>query len=300
MGKQYFIKFGGGNNVFWKHIKAEKSVQEIPYSLYYSDNWTIACQGSYKNRQEITGKQIPQIEAFLGLQTDDNLWLFYEEFAYCYRRKADSYYDNTDPTYIDGNIKPKSLNCSLHKKWFRHELPEIFAQIDCNQKYNSQTIKELENQEKEVAEYYSGIRAGKIVITETNFLDYMSPIQLETLVFLIALVSGHGCRGYRGGTQKDFDLTVLMQNSKALWFTHLLSESLLFQIKKKKQAYGFTGRHGEYLVYLGTTDIKQFWLGQDWILGQVKQSAPQGCIDVKKWVKELFFQDVFDVSGLCL
>lgn len=93
-----------------------------------------------------------------------------------------------------------------------------FASTNANQAYNRRTIAEIKDKDnlKEIADAILDYQLYKKCLPNPKpskelseeKLQYLSPIQLETLVFLIMYEKGYNPSCYRGGTGKDYDMSL--------------------------------------------------------------------------------------------
>jgi len=125
----------------------------------------------------------------------------------------------------------KAIKCELVQVHKKIDLPEILSNLNSNQAYNRGTIRELRDRVKEVAD--AVYCDEPILVTKESYLEYLSPIQFETLGFVIFNRNGNFCSSYRGGTLKDYDLRVKFKNPATLAFPFEVSEQEWIQVKYK-------------------------------------------------------------------
>lgn len=96
-----------------------------------------------------------------------------------------------------------------------HEVIHKFASINAHQGYNRRTIAEIKDEDAAIADAILDYVAEKKVAPSPESFDekihYLSPLQLETLVFLTTYEMGYLPAGYRGGTGKSYD--ILLNNT---------------------------------------------------------------------------------------
>jgi len=272
MNKHYYFKYQKGNKAFKKFLKDNK-YKEIPLSIYFG-KWRCKDYQDHK-------KDDKQVETFFKInesKDDHYFWIFFKEKIYVYTPKENKIIDGPDELIDDNGSFPKSIICSLKKDYEKIKLPQGFSNINANQKYNRKTIVEFEGVENEIAN--SLVTGNRINIKQDKFyfLNYLSPIEFETLCFLIFNTGKSHCSAYRGGALPTYDLRVKNNGQYKD-----LEDTFWVQVKKKETDENIKIEKGMYLFYLGDTDIEKRYLGKDWILDIIKNNY-----GIKKWLKELF------------
>lgn len=278
MRKHYFFKFKTGNLGLadWLERGGEKTIQ---LSIYFG-KWR--CGEDYKKGHST--RKVSQIETFLNIHnsTDEHyFWLFYKEKIFAFTPIRNNIYNGPDILKDEQDSLPKSIDCYLSKEIDKIEYPEIFSNINSNRKYNMKTISKLEDEEHTIAEYI--ISNNVIIINEENFLDYLSPIEFETLAFLLFNLPISFCSSFRGSTLKDFDLRVKLEDD----FYNIPKGKYWLQVKKKSSKVKPT--ENMYLFHMGKTDLQNRIIGKDWIIRVVKQNN-----HIKDWlIKSVFDYNIF-------
>jgi len=141
--------------------------------------------------------------------------------------------------------------------------------------------------EKEIAE--SKINGKKININKGTYFEYLSPIELETLVFLIFNHGDSFCSSFRGGTSKGSEFKISLSDN----LYKLEKGDHLIQVKKKREEFQNEAIEeqkkqypGRILIYLGKTDQKYGIFGLDW-LTQIISSRERN--DILTWLKNMTF-----------
>jgi len=167
--------------------------------------------------------------------------------------------------------------------WLGHR--QIFSNINANQKYNRKTIVKLEGAEEEIAN--SLMTKKPININWNNFLDYLSPIEFETLGFLIFNTGKSHCSSFRGGTLKNYDLRVRNNGQYGD-----LADAFWLQVKKKETNVK-RFEEGMYFFHPGKTSIERRIIGREWIFKIIKNDS-----EIKKWWDGLFkeYDNIFTLN----
>lgn len=231
MKNHYYFKFGEQNKLIKKYLVKENQSdleigQILPLSIYFG-KWN--CE-EYHNGKYVMDKDVQrsqsrsQVKLFFEINMESYFWVFYLDKIFVFSPVNDKIIDG-DLTFKDsaGSL-PKTRNCKLIHIILKDEVPEIFRTINANQKYNRKTIEEigkksiansnLENDEEDILITIANSivkNSGKykpVEISSKKCLNYLSPIQFETLIFLIFHHSQVFCSTFRGGTLKDIDLTI--------------------------------------------------------------------------------------------
>ena len=269
--RHFFFKFGESNCFFDKCLKnSEKESFEIndtlPLSIYFG-KWTVE---DYEAGKTINGgKDKDQIDRFFNAAmrkpSESVFWIF-DKRVFALKPYSEVY--NGTMTRHDYS-NPKSVDSRVVKIFPKEKLPEAFASINSYQKYNRKTIVELENKEVEIAEWILSNRYshGKMPIRRDNMLHYLSPLQFETLIFLIFHHHSVFCTTYRGGTLEGVDFRI--QSTKMVDIHGLkFNGQAVIQVKKRNyiQSHPQLKLDKDFiLVHLGDSEPEKNILGTDWI-----------------------------------
>lgn len=308
--KNYYFKFGYSNNLFENLLK-EKIIRDnkafevgdsIDLAIFFNktfdnENWTVE---DWKNDKVTTKKDsnYEQIDYFLSCPDSNSnsyLWLFNKGKVYVFEPTSQpwtgdvGYYDHIKK--INGKDyvgeRPKFITIRIKEIFEKTDLPESFSTINANQKYNRKTIKILENVEAEIAKHLIdfNLKKKKKIYRNESF-KYLSPIQFETLIFLIFHHNNYFVTTYRGGTRKDIDL-VIQPYGKFGMFNEKGKSNL--QIKKKDNTPKLANEVDIY-IYLGKKDDENNKIfGETWINKQLKNE------DINKWLDQsLEFFEIVD------
>lgn len=241
--------------------------------------------------------KVKQIEEFYSIEDNHEetfFWIFYEDKVFCFKRIEDRKIHDGPINLIDENNSfPKSIDAQLFCCMPKHKLPAVFANINSNQKYNRGTIAKLENSEKEIANFLIEIKNDRnkppIPINKDNFTEFLSPIEFETLIFLIINHNGSYCSSFRGGTLKDFDLKVNLSNLDGL-----PNGEHWIQVKKKDDTDIDTQKHppNVLLIYNGKEKASNK-IGKEWLIKHVDDRE-----DIRKWLEKstFYYPKIFNFS----
>ncbi|MGA2624234.1 MAG: hypothetical protein ABSF91_10305 [Bacteroidota bacterium] len=290
----YYFKFGGANRFLKQCINERNAAlskkDSLPLAIYFGD-WKV--EDYLKGRTVNDGKDRDQIDPFFhAAQTDranSVFWLF-DDLIYALVPQTAVY---------NGGMKdaefpcPKAVDSTVVKIFEKAQLPEAFASINSFQKYNRKTIVKLENEEAEVAEWLfteSGHKA-KMHITKERRLFFLSPLQFETLVFLIFHHHRIFCSTYRGGTLKDVDLNIRGRNQVSVAGV-CFHDNAAIQVKKCDYLSGrprLRLANGVSLVHLGDSFPERRVYGKAWVEASL---TPLSAVD--NWLNESL--DFFETS----
>lgn len=265
--------------------------KEIILSIYFGHWKADEVNKGIEMQQYMISKN--QIEHFYSLENsldDDYFWIFHKENILMIKIIKSKIFDGPEDLYNpDPKFKtpPKSIKGEVIKVLKKIELPEVFSNINSNQKYNRRTLQELENTEKVIAD--SIVNNNKINITNDNFLDYLSPTEFETLIFLIFSNEKVTCSSYRGGTLKDYDLRIKVKENIKFFNTgeHWIQVKYKSEYKRKNENETF------YTIYNGLNNVDDKLLGREWLLENIK-----GNKIILNWLKEMTFDypDVYSIN----
>lgn len=295
--KHYYFKFGPKNNFFAYHLSKD-DVKEIDLAIFFGTNWSVKMYFDNPSDVETENRKFgnfTQIQNFMECQkTKSYFWIFYDGKVYLYepldksvpRTGEKGFYDNRG---IKGDVykdsTPKFIRFRLIEIFESTRLPESFSTINANQKYNRKTIKEFVGIEKQIAshivDYGLDNMKMRIPIDGYKTFEYLSPIQFETLIFLIFHHNDCYVSAYRGGTRKDIDLVIRSYGDFDCFKSGNYNIQLKMDDVKNPKMYDV-----DFLIHLGKTSVEDRVLGMDWIEKQLKQ------VKVSLWLKESlrFFQ----------
>jgi hypothetical protein len=291
--KHYHFKFGKANEIFKDLIDKEK----IPLSIYF---WPEGVNGkdSYLSNPKTKKPSKDQVHAFYDVEknpTEACFWIFNDGEIFCYQPENGNIFDGekNNPFLIreENGIKyhPKSMYVVRKQKYKKFELPEIFANINSNRHYNQVTIAELKNAEEKIADYLineeNNNNNPRIQITKHNYLNFLSPIEFETLIFLIFNYGDSYCSSFRGSTLEGKDLKVRLSK-----FKELTLPDDWYWIQAKKKNYDEPPNLNEILIHRGKENIEKRILGENWLIECIDNRQ-----DIKNWLKNMTFSNkMFD------
>jgi hypothetical protein len=285
----HFFKFGIKNCFFEKCLGEKKSI--IPLSIYFGD-WKIEQYQKHIETEKSQNKT--QIETFFKCAEENTtsfFWIFYKNHVYVL--KPDGEIQNGDPSFTDwSGAPPKTIPCKIMKEFLGDKLPEMFATLNSNQKYNRKTIVKFDSKIEKICNYLleeSNMPSNKMKIKHSERLEYLSPIQFETLVFLIFHHNDSYVSTYRGGTLEGFDLKVFL--SKKNRIDGIENVGTVYIQVKMKEHKNFSHSENKYLIHLGKDCSKKHILGKKWI--EVELSKLE---KVEDWLEQSldFFEIIKD------
>jgi len=300
----YFFKFGRKNSIFEKNYLGKDRKEELRVgaeilpSIYYG-KWRLKDyrEKTSKFSKEVNGSsdKKKQIDEFFKCgsvkkrnSNKSRFWIFCDGKVYVLKPYT-RIKNGPDNLKDRKGSFPKTIPSEIEKIFSRDDLPEFFATIDSNQKYNRKTIALFRDKEKEICNHLlkNGIK-NTIEIKHIECLNYLSPVQFETLIFLIFHHNNVLCSTYRGGTQKGIDLRIKIEGENILKKDFKADESgqCLIQVKKKNNGkvkeQKFSGN--KYLIHLGESDKNQNILGRDWVDSQLKKLVIKKPV-IKEWLQ---------------
>jgi hypothetical protein len=231
------------------------------------------------------------------------MFRFYKDRVFCFKPIEEREIDDGPEIVKDEKTDfPKSMKAVSTLTCQKSDLPEIFANINSNQSYNRGTIAKLKKDEQRIANYLINrelkINNPQIALKKSCFFNFLSPIEFETLIFLIFNYESSLCSSYRGGTLEDFDLKVSLKEFKGLPEKISYDSIQWIQVKKKmelkQKEIEYQEKHKDrILIYLGEkSDDQNRILGKDWLTGIIDK-RPQ----IQRWLKEMTFRHkMFDFS----
>jgi len=315
--KHFYFKFGRGNCEFKDWLISDDKKLTITLSIYFG-GWSFEDYLSYKDKDLFflrsgEGKYKEgfkssisrnQISSFCSIHKSANkfyFWIFFKSEIYCFSPLKNQIFTGGEEPQSNKNswregkasIK-KNIECKLIRKFLKIELPEVFSNINSNQKYNRKTIAVLENVENEIAERLVDDKEINIDMTDTSqVLKYMSPMEFETLCFLIFNSKGSWASSYRGGTLKNYDIRVSIGDD--FFDKEISSGKYWIQVKKKnlnnKEIEKLKLEERMYLFYLGDNAASQRVLGKKWISKAIETTG------LTDWVKKSVFDyDIYNLT----
>lgn len=291
----YYFKFLEKNEGLHQWVAHGKNLIDVDLSIYYDDHFSspefkwkadqkdAAIEHYRKDKKK--SKNIRQIEVFykLEFELDCYFWIFMGDKVYAYKGIDLKVKDGEGFMKVKKNeSNPKSISVKLHngEAYKKECLPEFFSNINSNQKYNRGTIEKLGDAENEFATAL--IKSQKVIVNKWNFHEYLSPIEFETLIFLIFNDNDKGnmCSSFRGGTLKDFDLRVKVNNP----FSDIPAGTYLIQLKKKNGKPKTESKKYYYIHTGEKQNVEKKELGIQWIREQIENTP-----FIKKWLREMTF-----------
>ena len=279
--RHFFFKYREGNKGFSELLKSPSyDAMKIPLPIYFGE-WMS--KDYYNNSEEHDWRknyqQRPQVDLFFRIkdnQEDDYyFWIFLPDEIYTIRLLKplniidwQAVIPEDHYVYDKNGSTPKYYLGILEKNFYKMILPEAFANINTNQKYNRKTIIEFEGNEELVANHLV-CSSEKMKISATERLSLLSPVQFETLIFLIFVQYNVYCSTYRGGTKEKYDLLI---DNKEEVFPEFENGIINIQIKMKKDFVPPKLETKTVFVYLGKTDKKKNLFGNDWIFSKIGKS----------------------------
>jgi hypothetical protein len=275
----YYFKFGYSNELFEYYHKSISIGTEIELPIFF-EKWTIEDRMS-SPEYEKDRRNHTQINYFLNSPNEKSYyWIFQKGKIYVFRPIEPAKTNNNELYKDHPNYKnykdtiPKTIKSRLVKIIRGADVPEIFSTINANQSYNRKTIELFRKEEKSISTYLINEEIGKMKISNKEKLNYLSPIQFETLIFLIFHHHNFFVTTFRGGTRKDIDLMVKSYDSDVDTFK--MGNKYFLQIKKYDMLLSHPRLNMEgndFLVHLGKTDIERNILGRDWIYNKISCSS---------------------------
>ena len=278
--KHFYFKYGIGNSGFEKRFLENEDSFEL--SIYFG-KWKVSDYPNNIGKQN--AQSIKQINTFMELPENEEsfFWIFQKEKVYCFKSINVSVFDGSLNDSLFGDEIPKSIKVKLVKEFKKIELPDFFANINSNQRYNRKTIEKITGSELKYAD--SLINNEPLVVNSGNFFEYLSPIQFETLIFMIFNDVNNGlfCSAFRGGTLKDFDFRVFLESD----FKDIPKGEHWLQVKYKRDKIVF--KKG-YLVYLGENNLDNNTIGIEWIKERIEERE-----DILKWHDRIIVNPILNL-----
>lgn len=282
MNRHYFFKVGYGNDLLTNKVSALKENTLHDFPIFF-DNWTVE---DYRGNPLYINdkKNHKQINAFLNLTPEtDYLWVYMPSKIYVFQvlRKPITSKSKEFLQYTKGRITPKSVLVKLYGKFDKKELPECFSTLNANQSYNRKTINQLTGIEDSIANHLVEKKEGKLGIRWETACFYLSPVQFETLIFLIFHHNDCFVTTYRGGTRSEIDLIVRPYSDFDSFVTNTT-----YSIQIKRQEFRpnsqISSSHDNFvLVHLGYTDKNKGVFGLNWIYNKILRNRL-----IENWLRE--------------
>lgn len=249
----YFFRFGSQNVLFktayeYKEIGGEvfvvgknKDFKDIELAIYYSQQLKIE---KIDEETHITELELSNSKSailnFFESKKGDIFWIFDDEKISAFELIDDEIFYSKNPLLKahakDGYIDPKAKRFKSIKVVNRYDVPELFATLDTSG-YRGTTLKlnGLKDKEKNLEIARSIISGEKISLDlPSDALKYLSPIQLETLVFKLFNDNGYIVTSYRGGAKKIIDLHIIDDGDVSNKIKYFNQSEILIQVKRTK------------------------------------------------------------------
>lgn len=256
MVKHYFFRFGTKNHFIKKFYNEEKSfLYRDEYSelsenchvlaIYY-DNFTTKdiknLIESSINSGNIESKHKSGVVEFYSTKENSIFWVFLDSHILSFEQissvpfefEHDLYNDKFTYKKKNYNIIAKCKKFKAPKIFLRSEIPEIFSTTDSSGIYG--TIQELseDGMKKENLDIARAlIKSERIVLPNIeSAIRYLSPIQLETLLFKYFNDNGFMVTSHRGGARFRIDIEVLENESLLPLPAFNTKERVKIQVKR--------------------------------------------------------------------
>ena len=179
--------------------------------------------------------------------------------------KAMKIYENEIPQHI-----PKVVEVEKIETKGVRETPHILATLRCNQYYNRSTCREITD--------FGAVQAikyclkGKIEEPKNakDLLNFLSPYELETLLFLVLKNRGLFVPAWRGGTLKDIDIIGYNLGEGTIEMPPVTfeQEPKTFQVKKEADEASKNADWTVAINFKGKNDAERV-LTAEWLLDQI-------------------------------
>ena len=299
MATHYFFKFHSKNAGFIPYVERLDSDEavgtRIPLSIFYGD-WRVKDyrQGPKELVDVNTGKRLSagalrQVQEFFSIEGSTErvyFWIFLDDRTYCLEPVEHRVVDGPENLISDANpkITPKTIESKIVREYKNLSLPAVFANIRANQKYNRNTIVRLTDAEAEVAEHLvdHGLESRMRIPSRYDAYRYLSPLEFETLVFLIFVRNDTFASTWRGGTLQKYDMRVHLDKE-----LHPFQQGWHDIQVKKKETKPARRSDGYWVIHTGKPYFARKLIGRDWIEERVSESAY-----LRSWLSEsmAFFQ----------
>lgn len=278
----YFFKFGKQNRFFKKCL--DENISPMPLSIYFG-KWKVE---DYKKHTKAYLQALTNtlnktlIETFLKCGDEEYetsiFWIFYKNDVYALKPCDELQNGDYEEFKNSSGSPPKTIPCKIMNNFSKDKLPEAFATLNSNQKYNRKTIVKFDDKIAEICNFLlENIenKNNKMKIKFFDSLEYLSPVQFETLIFLIFHHHDIHASTYRGGTLENFDLKIVLEGDDNNKITGIEQEGVNFiQVKMydylaSHKKFSYSGN--KYLIHLGDTNFEKNILGKDWIFSEIEK-----------------------------
>jgi len=197
-------------------------------------------------------------------------WIFHKDDIYIYKPIEKAKSPNELPARENYKIIPKIRKSKLLKTLKKEDCPEILSTLSANQAYNRKTIEKFTGNIKQIAD--SIILGEKLKIKTEDRLNYLSPVQFETLIFLIFHHTDIYVSTHRGGTKKWIDLQLRVTEQNKLGLNDHQNYNLQIKMYDYLKNYpNFSFDRNNYLIHTGRTDKNKNILGKNWIEDRIAE-----------------------------
>lgn len=202
--------------------------------------------------------------------------------------------DQIDEMKINGrNHFPKYVEVKIIKEeefGGKSEVPFILRSLSANQGYNRRTCVHIKDEGVTSAIEYCLNGKQFEPHNATELFECLSPLEFETLIFLLLMESGLHVFTWRGGTLKGIDLVAKNVSSEVVTLGNISispGDTKAFQIKRKRKYDESVPDYVDYVVALSCGKKKnEKCLDADWVKGQIKRVYKEnGDSIVFKWLK---------------
>ncbi len=290
MAKHFYFKFGPSNCFFKTCLLVEKVGEFADLPIFFNNGWSWRLEDFQKNcgtfdaekfqeeakNRKYQWKEIDQIKDFVQLSqeaTGENyFWTFYYPKVFVFQMEGVAKDDisNRFDQKPGENQYAKIVLAKCCRVFDLINLPVFFATLHANQRYNRCTLSQFSGAEHQYADFLmpDKLVSDKMKTEPEERLDFLSPVQFETLIFLIFHHAGIFCSTCRGGTVKDFDLKItVLPNSGLQQFFQV--GSFFIQLKKENGGTPVELKDGGYTIWLGASNFEKRVFGKDWIEAQL-------------------------------
>lgn len=280
MATHYFFKFHSKNAGFIGFVENKDNREaigtEVPLSIFYG-NWLVEDYRSNSDElfyhwsgEKLSPQSLSQVKRFFEIEQDRTetcFWVFLDKTVYCLTPEHARVVDGPRELIDKNGSTPKTIHSRIVLAEDKHDLPEGFATLNANQRYNSRTIAVLKESEHTIAEHLYKHGTAALRVSSEQVFEYLSPLQLETLLFLIFVRNDLYASTWRGGTQEKYDLRIDLDHE----LRPFPKGPSYIQVKKKETS---AARRSEnyWVVHSGSSDFTKRLVGRDWVEDQVRKS----------------------------
>ena len=271
--------------VKWKNegkIKNKNNKKNNDYDyLIKNREQIVAFYGVYKEKGyfiTVTPHKIYIYEAVDDIQNlEEDLFEEYNEDLN--KRKIKKWKIEKNKETKTWNHIPKYMRVNIIKEIENREsIPYILRSLHSNRGYNKKTCVKIVDKGIIEAIKYAWLKIKAKPKNEIELLELLSPIEFETLIFLILTEAGLHVPAWRGATLKDVDIIAKNLSSQEIKLTPVIlkpGDVKSFQVKRKKD-YNERVKNVDFVVTLSS----ERYLTARWVIEQVKK-YPR----VKEWLK---------------